>query len=160
MNNAFDNSGVPFPENPTLGSQIADAAEAGDAERAEDLIRNHELIVLQRIDEETGQVEFDEDENFSVVLAEVDEDIAVVCFSNLTAANSFMDTVCEELSGGSRLPAVVLDGNELLDGLPDSVGLLVDPTTEQECYFPPSCFSESSDSTYDDEEENDLFPDP
>jgi hypothetical protein len=159
--NSAENPGAEFPENPSLGSEIAQAAEDNDALKAEELIRSHEMIVLQRIDVETGQVEFDEDENFSVVLAEVDEDIAVVCFSHFNAASSFMDSVAEDLTGGSRLPAVVLDGNELLDGLPDSVGLLVDPTTENECYFPPSCFSDFSDSPDDDdEEENDsFFPD-
>jgi hypothetical protein len=161
--NSSENPNSEFPENLTLGSEIAEAAEENDAVTAEQLIRSHEMIVLQRIDPETGQVEFDEDDNFSVVLAEVDEDIAVVCFSNFTAASSFMDSVCEDLTGGSRLPAVVLDGNELLDGLPESVGLLVDPTTENESYFPPGCFSDFCDSPEDDEEvdeENDsFFPD-
>lgn len=157
--NSSEQAGSEFPDNPTLGSEIAQAAEDNDAFKAEQLIRSHELLVLQRIDVETGEVEYDEDENFSVVLAEVDEDVAVVCFSNFSAATSFMDSVCDELTDGQRLPAVLLDGNELLDGLPDSVGLLVDPTTDNECYFPPSCFSDGSDD-FDDEEENDsFFPD-
>lgn len=147
-----------YPENTQLGEDIANAAEANNPERAEELIRAHEFIVLQQIDLETGEIEVDEEDQFSVVLAEVDEDLAVVCFSSYSAAENFMDTIGNDLTGGKRLPAVILDGNELLDGLPDSIGLLVNPATDSECYFMPQCFSSSEQSYGDDQDDDALFP--
>lgn len=147
MNN---NEELDFPENVQLGVEIADAADANDASRAEELIRGNDFIVLQEIDNETGEALMDEEDRFSVVLAEVEEDMAVVCFTSLSAAENFMNEVCDELTGGTRLPVVVLEGNDLLDGLPDGIGLLFNPTTEEECYFSPSCFEfEEVDSDED-----------
>ena len=145
-------SGDEMNEDPKLGAAIADAAEAGDGLAAEQLIRGGDFIILQQIDPETGEVEIDEDQNFSVVLAEVDEDMAVVCFTTSDQAQSFVDGIIEEFTGGKPLPAVALDGNELLDGLPDDCGLLVNPGSVEECYFPPSCFF-AEDSESDDESE-------
>jgi hypothetical protein len=71
------------------------------------------------------------------MLAEVDEDHAVVCFSNQEAASDFATEIGEELPAGRELPAVMLDGDTLLDGLPEDCGLLINPGTEVECYFPP-----------------------
>lgn len=135
-----ENHEVDYPENVQLGVEIADAADANNASQAEKLIRGHDFIVLQEIDNETGEAMVDEEDRFSVVLAEVEESMAVVCFTSLSAAENFMNEVCDELTGGARLPAIVLEGDELLDGLPDGIGLLINPTTEEECYFSPSCF--------------------
>jgi len=124
-----------------LGGLIADAAEANDSVAASQVIRGGEFILLQQIDMETGAVEEDEEGNFSVVLAEVEEDdIAVVCFTNATAAANFSKEISEDLPEGHSLPEVILDGDTLLDGLPEDCGLLVNPGTENECYFPPGCF--------------------
>lgn len=150
----MENNDLDYPENIQLGVDIAAAAETNDATKAEELIRANEFVVLQQIDLETGEVEIDEEDNINVVMAEVDDDMAVVCFTSLSSAESFMDEVCEELTGGTRLPAVVLDGNQLLDGLPEGIGLLINPTTEQECYFPPSCFEFDEEYESEDEEED------
>lgn len=146
-----------FPENSVLGSQIALAAEEDDAEKAETLIRANEFLVLQMLETDECEGELHEEEQFAVLLAEVEDDLAVVCFSDSTSAENFMDQVCDDLAGGQRLPAVLIDGNQLLDELPESIGLLVNPTTGDECYFPPSCFdagaTEDSDE-YDHDEED------
>ena len=147
MNNEED---LAYPENVQLGVEIADAADANDASRAEELIRGGEFIVLQEIDPESGEAVVDDEDRFSVVLAEVEEDMAVVCFSSMSAAESFMEQVCDELTGGTRLPAIVLSGDELLDGLPDGIGLLFNPTTDEECYFSPECFAFQESSGEDD----------
>jgi hypothetical protein len=78
-----ENNEIDYPENIQLGVEIAAAAETNDASKAEELIRANEFIVLQQIDLETGEIEVDEEDNFSVVLAEVDEDMAVVCFTSM-----------------------------------------------------------------------------
>lgn len=123
-----------------LGGLIADAAEANDAAVAENIIRSGEFIIFQQIDLESGEIEEDDEGNFSVVLAEVDEELAVVCFSSQDAADNFAKDIGSELPDGRQLPAVLMDGNMLIDGLPEDCGLLVNPGTENESYFPPGCF--------------------
>ena len=123
-----------------LGGLIADAAEANDAVVAESIIRGGDFIVFQQIDMESGEIEEDDDGNFSVVLADVDGEMAVVCFSNTDASTNFASEISVDLPPGRELPSAVLDGNTLLDGLPEDCGLLLNPGAETECYFPPGCF--------------------
>lgn len=120
-----------------LGNRIAVAAENEDVAVAASAIRSGEFIVFQQIDPESGETELDGEGNFSVVLAQVDEDTAVVCFSNKDSAQIFVDEIADEIPPGRDLPAVMLDGNVLLDGLPEDCGLLVNPGSSTECYFPP-----------------------
>lgn len=147
-----------------LGGLIADAAEANDATVAENIIRSGEFIVFQQIDMESGEVEEDGEGNFSVVLAEVDDELAVVCFSSQEAADNFAQEIGEDLAEGQELPAVMMDGNMLIDGLPDDCGLLVNPGTDNESFFPPGCFQwdeedDEQDDEQDDEDLNDLSDD-
>ncbi len=128
-----------------LGGPIAEAAEANDATVAASIIRSGQFILLQQIDMESGEIEEDEDGNFSVVLAEVDEDTAVVCFTNYTAVSNFAAEIAGEIPEGHELPAVVLEGGDLLDGLPADCGLLVNPGEDTESYFPPGCFEASEE---------------
>jgi hypothetical protein len=123
-----------------LGGLIADAAESNDAVVAESIIRSGDFIVFQQIDMESGDIEEDDDGNFSVVLAEVDGEMAVVCFSNSDASSNFASEISVDLPPGRQLPPAILDGNTLLDGLPEDCGLLMNPGAETECYFPPGCF--------------------
>lgn len=138
-----------------LGGLIADAAEANDATVAENIIRSGEFIIFQQIDLESGEIEQDEEGNFSVVLAEVDDELAVVCFSNQEAADLFAKEIGSDLPEGRELPAVTMDGNMLIDGLPEDCGLLVNPGTENESFFPPGCFlwDDEEDEECGDEEE-------
>ena len=88
-----------------------------------------------------------------MVLAEVDDDLAVVFFSNPQAAASFAKDISEDLPEGHSLPSVPLDGNTLIDGLPEDCGLLLNPGDETECYFPPGCFAwDEEDAEYEEEE--------
>ncbi|MCA9128064.1 MAG: hypothetical protein KDB22_13305 [Planctomycetales bacterium] len=125
-----------------LGLLIADAADQNDIAVALDIIRNGDFVLFQQIDMESGDIEEDEEGNFSVVLAEVDDEIAVVCFSNENAAANFAVENADDLPEGKELPSVLLSGDVLLDGLPVDCGLLLNPGADTECYFPPGCFKE------------------
>lgn len=123
-----------------LGPSLANAAQLDDSVLAATVIRGGNFIVFQQIDTETGQGARDNEGGFSVVLAAVEEDTAVVCFSNPTAAEGFVADIADSIPAGRELPSVVLDGNTLLNGLPSDCGLLVNPGADTECYFPPGCF--------------------
>jgi hypothetical protein len=138
-------------EHVDLGGLIADAAESNDAAVAESIIRSGQFILLQQIDTESGEIEEDEEGNFSVVLAEVDEDVAVVCFTNMEAVGRFTQEIAGDIPEGHELPTVILEGDDLIDGLPEDCGLLVNPGEETESYFPPGCFFFDEDE--DDEDE-------
>lgn len=124
-----------------LGGLIADAADEQDADTASNIIRSGEFIVLQQIDPESGQSEPIDEGDISVVLAEWEEETAVVCFSKMQFATDFTSEISEEIPEGRDLPAVILDGVSLLEGLPEDCGLLLNPGAETECYFPPGSLS-------------------
>ena len=105
---------------------------------AASLIRDSRFIVFKQIDpEQDSDPSIDPGDSFPVVLAEIDDEMAVVCFSQESAAEEFARELADDIPAGRELPPVALDGNALLDGLPDDCGLLLNPGTEVECYFPP-----------------------
>lgn len=124
-----------------IGLKIIEAIDAEDIALVESLIRENEFILFQQIDPETGEVDEDEDGNFSVVIAEMDEDSAVVCFTSREIAENFVEEAVQDLPEGGELPTVMLSGDDMLDGLPLDVGLLLNPTSEGECFFPPGTFT-------------------
>jgi hypothetical protein len=121
-----------------LGQKIATAVEEEEYAVAASLIQAGLFIVFEQIDPENEESSEDEEGNFSVVLAEVEDELAVVCFSDEAGAQNFAsEVVGEDIPEGHELPAILLNGESLLEGLPDECGLLVNPGVETECYFPP-----------------------
>jgi hypothetical protein len=120
-----------------IGERILNAATSNENVIAASLIRDNKFIVFQQVDPEQAASGTEVEGNFSVVLAEVDNSLAVVCFSEESTAANFAQEVAEEVPEGYELPAIRLDGNTLLDGLPDDCGLLFNPGSDIECFFPP-----------------------
>ncbi len=120
-----------------IGEALVLAHEQNDIDAAHRIIRSHEFMVLQQFDPETGEVNENDDGSFNVVLVEVEEDTAVVAFTQEKFASEFLHDVEDELPDIENYPAVMLDGNALLDGLPEDCGLLINPGAPTECYFPP-----------------------
>lgn len=125
------------PADDVIGEALALAAEQGDSTEVHRIIRSHDFMVLQQFDPDTGEVNENEDGSFNVVLVEVEEDTAVVAFTQEKFASEFLHDVEDELPDAENYPAVMLDGNTLLDGLPEDCGLLINPGAPTECYFPP-----------------------
>lgn len=123
-----------------LSQQILSAIEAENIDLVESAIRGGEFILFQQVDPESGEVEEDAEGNFSVVIAELEEHSAVVCFTDPDIATNFVNEVVDDLPVGQSLPSVILDGDVLLDGLPEDCGLLLNPTSDEECFFPPGTF--------------------
>lgn len=121
-----------------VSQRLHSAASSQDVAVAASLIRDSNFIVFKQIDPEKEVDEpVDDGGSFSVVLAEIDEDMAVVCFSQQAAAEDFARDIADDMPTGRELPAIALDGDALLDGLPDDCGLLLNPGSDVECYFPP-----------------------
>lgn len=138
-----------------LGEKIIAAIDANDPVLLESLFRGGEFILYQQIDTETGSIDEDDEGNFSVVLAELEDSVAVVCFTSSEIADNFVQTQVTDLPEGAVLPSVMVDGESLLEGLPEDCGLLLNPASERECFFPPGSFDpEDGDSS--DESDSDL----
>ncbi len=120
-----------------VGEALALAVEEGEVIEVDQIIRKHDFLVLQQFDPETGEVDENDDGSFNVVLVEVDEESAVVAFTKEKFASEFLHDVEEELPHAENYPAIMLDGNTLLDGLPEDCGLLINPGAPTECYLPP-----------------------
>jgi len=74
--------------NTELGQQIADAADQEDVVVIESLLRGNELIVLQQTTDENGEP-LEEEGDLSVVLAELDDEVAVISFTDIHFAEQF-----------------------------------------------------------------------
>lgn len=120
-----------------IGEALALAFEEGEIAAVDIIIRKHDFLVLQQFNPETGEVDENDDGSFNVVLVEVDEESAVVAFTQEKLASEFLADVEDELPHAENYPAIMLDGNTLLDGLPEDCGLLINPGAPTECYLPP-----------------------
>ncbi|MDX1928762.1 MAG: hypothetical protein SFV81_19690 [Pirellulaceae bacterium] len=133
------------PIEDVVGDALVTAHEQGDLSEAHRIIRANDFMVLQQFDPETGEVSENDDGSFNVVLVEVEEDTAVVAFTQEKFASEFLHDVEDELPEAENYPAVMLDGNTLLDGLPEDCGLLINPGAPTECYFPPGLEDDADD---------------
>ncbi len=120
-----------------VGEALVLALEEGEIAAVDIIIRKHDFLVLQQFDPDTGEVDENDDGSFNVVLVEVEEESAVVAFTKEKFASEFLADVEDELPDAENYPAIMLDGNTLLDGLPEECGLLINPGAPTECYFPP-----------------------
>ncbi len=132
-------------EEDTVGEAIATAVENDAMDEVEQLIRSNSFVVLQQFDPETGDVDENDDGSFNVILVEIDEDPAVVAFTQEKYASEFLSEVEDEIPEAEHYPAIVLDGNTLLDGLPSDCGLLINPGAPTECYLQPGFGGADSD---------------
>jgi hypothetical protein len=135
-----------------VGETIMTAAEDGDVGEVVRIIRENNFMVLQQYDPESGEVDENDDGSFNVVLVEIEEETAVVAFTQEKFASEFLHDVSGELPQAEQFPAVMLDGNTLLDGLPSDCGLFINPGAPTECYFPPGFTDDDFASDEDDDE--------
>ncbi|GIW96763.1 MAG: hypothetical protein KatS3mg111_0096 [Pirellulaceae bacterium] len=128
-----------------FGGLVLDAAREEDFETAEKILRSSMLYVLNQIDED-ADVEFDDEEGgeFNLVIAESDDEVALICFTSPDHVENFLDSISEELPEDYEIPVIAMSGSMLLDGLPEDFGLLVNPNTDLECFFPAGIWQEAS----------------
>ncbi len=138
-------------ENVDLGGLVYDACDNEDYATAERILRSGMIYVLHQIDEASPEMPDMEDEDseaeFNVVVAEADGIVAMMCFTALEHVDAFLDSISDELPEDFEIPVVGMDGNTLMDGLPDDMGLLVNASTELECFFPPGIWEGAEDQT-------------
>jgi len=108
---------------------LAAAVEANDSQTLQQLIQSRDFTLLQSEDES-------DEEGSAALMAECDGSPVLIAFSNMETAGVFVDAMSEEF-GGQEVPAFVVDGKSLLENLPEGLGILLDPETDQCCVIPP-----------------------
>ncbi|MEM7478199.1 MAG: SseB family protein [Planctomycetota bacterium] len=121
-----------------LGQILAEAIEDDKLDIVLQKLAEAEIIVLQQIDEETGESVADEHGDVNVVLAEMDEGIAVVCFTDESYADKFSEVFADRIP--VTCPRVAVTGGSLLASMPEDCGLLINSGSEHECYLSPAFF--------------------
>ena len=117
-----------------LGQKLAEAIAADELEAIHLHLAQAEIIVLQQIDEQTGESVTDEDGEVNVVLAEMDEGIAVVCFTDETYVDRFREVFQDRIP--EKCPRVIVTGESLITSMPEECGLLINSGSEHECFLP------------------------
>jgi hypothetical protein len=106
-------------------SKLFEAIVAGDADQTRLLLIASEFILIRVTDED------DDEENFGALTADVDDVEVLVAFTSEKTASDFIAHMGEELfNEGEEIDGFVVDGETLLDYLPDDFGVLIDPEQE------------------------------
>ncbi|HBE70443.1 MAG TPA: hypothetical protein DDW52_20025 [Planctomycetaceae bacterium] len=156
----MDDSHKPLIAADPIGKQIFDAVDADDFDLIEHLIRTNDLIFFHEVNSQTGEIEMD-DEGFNVMAVSVEGEEALLCFTDVTIVDHFIEHGFEETSEEGEVPTVKIQGNSVLDELQSDLGILLNATSEGELYFPPGVFEwdevdmgegDDEDGVFDEEE--------
>lgn len=113
------------------GLQLAELIAGGNAQSIARFIETHDFTLVKLVDESS-------DENFSALIAEVDDSPMLVAFSSDQHAGMFADTVPEDmLDEEGNMPAFIVGGRELVIDLTEEFGVLFNFETEDLAVMPP-----------------------
>ncbi|QDT08352.1 SseB family protein [Planctomycetes bacterium K23_9] len=110
-----------------IESELIDAINARKAAEVRELIFQIEFVLIRVSENE----EEDDDENFGALTASVDDDDVLVSFTSEEAAGNFVGAKGQELfEEGEEIEGFMVDGKTLLEYLPETFGLLINPESE------------------------------
>lgn len=111
----------PGPVDPALSAAIEDR----DAPKLRQLILNGEFILINIQSEED-----DEEDAMGALTAEIDDLPVLVAFTSERHAGAFVGAMGDLFEDSDEVQGFVVEGDALLEYLPDDYGLLVNPETE------------------------------
>ncbi|MGB7345044.1 MAG: SseB family protein [Pirellulaceae bacterium] len=110
-----------------IDAKLVTAITAQDVEKVRDLMMNAEFILIRVSDEEDD----DDDENIGALTATVEDMDVLVAFTSEATASHFIEHKSEELfEDGEEIDGFIVDGETLLDYLPEKFGLLINPEND------------------------------
>lgn len=109
-----------------------EAVSAGDLPKLRETLLTGEFVLLS-----TSKSEDNEEENVGALTAEIDEFEVLVAFTSEANAESFVREMGELFSEDESVDGVVVEGQAMLDYLPDGYGLLIDPELESTSVLDP-----------------------
>ncbi|TWU00918.1 hypothetical protein [Stieleria varia] len=134
-------------------SELRAAIEAQDAPKIRDWIAGREFVLINVRDEGADE---DDEEAVGVLTAEIEEQDVWVAFSSEPLAGHFVQTMPEMFSDDEEIEGYVVDGESLLLYIPEDVGLLLDPESDEPCLLSIKLMAEVvALCEHDDDEEDD-----
>ena len=113
------------------GLKLAELVATGDAAAIAEHIKDRDFTLVKLADES-------DEENFSALIAEVDDAPMLVVFSSDQHAGMFADTVPEDmLDEEGNMPAFLVGGQELVADLTEEFGVIFNMETEDLCVMEP-----------------------
>lgn len=109
---------------------VLECLVADDFEGAAPLMRNLELWLINATDDE---------EEIAPLCADVDGYETVVCFLSLEDSQRFAEENPSLLDNDDELPLFAVHGQDLLENLPDEMGLVINPESEDAIMLDHGC---------------------
>lgn len=122
------------PNHDKLQSAIADQ----DIERIRAWILDQEFVL---INVRTGEEE-DEEDAVGVLTAEIEGEDVWVAFSSEPLAGEFVEAMPDMFEQNEEIEGYVVDGDALLEYIPEDVGLLLDPESDNTFVLPKNLLND------------------
>ena len=113
-----DKSNVP------ADADLATAIEARDGNRLRELVLAGEFILIN------VQSEDDEEEGVGALTADLNDQPVLVAFTSEAHAGTFVGAMGELFEESDEVQGFLVEGDALLEYLPDEYGLLLNPETD------------------------------
>lgn len=122
---ADDNSETDSAEADVLVANIVAAVEARDTSTLLQLIVAQQFVLISV----TDQADADDEEAMGAITAEVNDDEVLVAFTSEPLASEFVESMSDMFDEGDQIQGFIVEGDALLEYLPDDFGLLLNPET-------------------------------
>jgi hypothetical protein len=113
-------------------SPLQDAVLEGDARLLRQLLLTSEFVLLS-----TAQSEEDPDLNVGAITAEIEDIEVLIAFTSEKTAGEFVQESGDLFASDESVDGVVVDGEALLEYLPDGFGILMDPESDSAIVIEP-----------------------
>ena len=114
-------------------SSIHDAVTERDPRQFLDLMVGGEFVLLS-----TTRGEEDEQQNMGAITAEIGDIEVLVVFSTEQSAGHFVHESGDLFEEDEEVDGIVVEGDALLDYLPEGFGILLDPESDEAIVVEPS----------------------
>lgn len=118
-------------------SPIHDAITDRDAGQLRALILGGEFVLLS-----TTKCEEDEDGNIGAITAEIEDIEVLVVFSSEQTAGHFVHESGDLFQEDEEVDGILVEGDALLDYLPEGYGILLDPESDSAIVIEPALIAE------------------
>jgi len=113
--------------------------DARNSERLHEWITSKQFVLISIADHE------EDDEAMGAITAEVDGMDVLVAFTSETLAGEFVDKMSELFADEDQVQGFIVNGDALLDYLPEQYGLLLNPECDQTALIEPTLAQQIGD---------------
>ena len=128
-----DPSELENAESDAFLSKFAVAIDSVDTKRLLQLIVDQNFVLISVVDDTDG----DDDDAMGAITAEVEDFDVLVAFTSEPLAGEFVDAMGDMFGDQDQVQGFIVDGEALLDYLPEDYGLLLNPETEYVALIEP-----------------------